>query len=322
MVTIRKWLLILLMVTMILTTNSYAEVDGVKVITTFQYLADDVKNLLCEGDEVHSLVPPGVDPHDYMLTPKDVELLKHADLIISTAHTHFEARISELVSEGEVRAKLIEIPKIPGINLRYIANTNIINYHAITYDLNNYLTFMHTISGELTILRPECKSIYLEKLKNISNDVEKLKNITTHINLVAVGSTPLIQYATEGLGIKVVKYLVVDHEVPPTPNDISQVEKLLSTKSVDLVVITGEGSAADDVLRDLALKYSIPVLNVPSPISPGDTLTKIEGVIMQLSNIAKGSHMVEDYHQYISIISLIVMVIILTIILRGISRWR
>ena len=320
MVTIRKWLLILLMVTMILTTNSYAEVDGVKVITTFQYLADDVKNLLCEGDEVHSLVPPGVDPHDYMLTPKDIELLKHADLIISTAHTHFEARISELVSEGEVRAKLIEIPKIPGINLRYIANTDIINYHAITYDLNNYLILMHTISEELTILRPECKSIYLEKLKNISNEVEKLKNTTTHINLVAVVSTPLIQYVTEGLGIKAVKYLVVDHEVPPTPNDISQVEKLLSTKSVDLVVITDEGSA-DDVLRDLALKYSIPILNVPSPISPGDTLTKIEYVITQLSNITKGSYRVED-HQYISIISIIVMVIILTIILRGTSRWR
>jgi len=319
-VTIRKWLLILLMVTMILTTNSYAEVDGVKVITTFQYLADDVKNLLCEGDEVHSLVPPGVDPHDYMLTPKDIELLKHADLIISTAHTHFEARISELVSEGEVRAKLIEIPKIPGINLRYIANTDIINYHAITYDLNNYLILMHTISEELTILRPECKSIYLEKLKNISNEVEKLKNTTTHINLVAVVSTPLIQYVTEGLGIKAVKYLVVDHEVPPTPNDISQVEKLLSTKSVDLVVITDEGSA-DDVLRDLALKYSIPILNVPSPISPGDTLTKIEYVITQLSNITKGSYRVED-HQYISIISIIVMVIILTIILRGTSRWR
>ncbi|MEL9998366.1 MAG: zinc ABC transporter substrate-binding protein [Sulfolobales archaeon] len=319
---ISKWLPLLLM-TMILTTNLHAEVGGVKVVTTFQYLADDVKNLLCEGDEVYSLVPPGVDPHDYMLTPKDVELLKHADIIISTAHTHFEARISELIREGEVRAKLIEIPKIQGIELRYIAGTNIINYHAITYDINNYLILMRTISEELTTLRPECRSVYSERLRNISNTVEGLKNFTTHINLVAVGSTPLTQYVVEGLGIKVIKYLVVDHEVPPTPNDVSQVEKLLSTKSVDLVVITSEGSAADDVLRDLALKYSIPILNIPSPISPGDTLTKVESVIKQLSNISKEGYQVIDYYQqYILVISIIVLVMILAIVLRGVSRWR
>ncbi|MEM3892849.1 MAG: hypothetical protein QXR12_02735, partial [Thermofilum sp.] len=50
-------------------------VGGLRIAVTFPSLYEDVKALLCEGDTVVSIAPPGVDPHEYQLSPKDVELL-------------------------------------------------------------------------------------------------------------------------------------------------------------------------------------------------------------------------------------------------------
>ena len=65
-------------------------------MVSFPNLAYDVGLLACEDDRIVSLAPAGSDPHEYQLTPEDVELLRRADLIISTGHVPFEARIKEL----------------------------------------------------------------------------------------------------------------------------------------------------------------------------------------------------------------------------------
>ncbi|MEM1703052.1 MAG: zinc ABC transporter substrate-binding protein, partial [Zestosphaera sp.] len=106
---------------------------GITIVVTFPNLADDVNLIMCDSDRVYSLLPPSIDPHDYSLTPADVKLLEQADLIISTAHTHFELRISELRDQGVIKAVVIEIPKVSGIKLLQNPSTGLPNLHMPIY---------------------------------------------------------------------------------------------------------------------------------------------------------------------------------------------
>ncbi len=302
-----------------------ASSQGVVVVTTFQYLADDVRQLICSGDRVYSLVPIGVDPHEYVLTPKDVELLRNSDLIISTSHTHMERKIYELRLNNELNASVIEIPKLPNINLRYIAGTNVINYHAVTYDPDNYIVLMKSVAGELSKLRPECSNTYEKNLNEVVRYVENLKKevIITN-NLTAVGSSSIVQYAVEWLGVRIITNLVVDPEASPTPGDISYVEKILSSRSVNIAIITDGKSHLDNVLSELALKHSIPLLKVPSPIAPGSTNVKLETVVNRFKDVrVVGADISsEGYHQGLTIAITLIALIILMFALRRMGTWK
>lgn len=302
-----------------------ANAHGVRVVTTFQYLADDVGLLLCSGDEVYSIVPVGVDPHEYSLTPKDVEFLKTSDLIISTSHTHLESKIYELVISGELNSSLIEVPKLPKMNIRYVSNTSVVNYHAVTYDPDNYIIFMETIAGELSRLRPECSSTYMGNLNKVVKRVEKVKEaVKLNNNLTVVGSSPLTQYAVEWLGMKVITYLVVDPEVPPAPSDISYVEKVLSSRLAVMAVIVDGDSALDRALSEAAVKYSIPVLKIPSPIAPGSTIDKLETIINNYRNLTLKASDVYGGGDYLglTLLTMLASIIILTYALRRVSTWK
>ena len=90
---------------------------GLYIVVTFPNLKYDVELITCKDDTVVWIAPPGVDPHSYQLTPKNVIDLKKADVIISSAHVPFELEIRDLVQRGEIKGILIEIPRIPDIKI-------------------------------------------------------------------------------------------------------------------------------------------------------------------------------------------------------------
>ncbi|MEM1881108.1 MAG: zinc ABC transporter substrate-binding protein [Sulfolobales archaeon] len=320
----RQYLTILMIVVFSTIQVVSANTNGVRVATTFQYLADDVSLLLCSGDEAYSIVPVGADPHEYSLTPKDVEFLKTSHIIISTSHTHLERRIYELIISGELNSSLIEVPKLPKVNIRYIPNTNIVNYHAVTYDPDNYIILMETIARELSRLRPECSSTYMENLNKVVKHVEKIKKAVELNNLTAVGSSPLTQYAVEWLGVKVITYLVIDPEAPPTPSDISHVEKVLSNRLATMAVVVDSDSAIDRALNEIAVKYSIPILKIPSPIAPGSTIDKLETIISNYRNLTLKTADIYEREDYMGLTLLMTLtsIIILMYALRRVSTWK
>jgi len=95
-----KKLVVYIVLTIVLMTSLLPVVvhseDQVVVVVTFSYLKPDVERLLCNG-VVYAIAQVGVDPHEYQLKPSDIDVLKNADIIVSTAHTHFELDIREHV---------------------------------------------------------------------------------------------------------------------------------------------------------------------------------------------------------------------------------
>lgn len=289
---------ILATVVILMATINSATLNGLTIVTTFSNIADDVRLLTCGNDTVYSIVPAGVDPHDYQLTPKDLEMLSNADIIVSTAHTSFELKIAELIRSGYLKATLLEIPKLAGVKLLKIPGSNVINYHAVLYDPDNYLAFVKELVNLTTSMRPECRDEYLAKLENITKAINEVKDDNLgRFRFKGVGSTPLTQYAVSWLGIEIKAILVKDLELPPTPADLINVEELIKGSSIDVAIVTDFGGTADKALTDIASKYSVPVVKVPQYTAPGDTVSKMKMVVSQVKGLHNVSRMTNPANQ-------------------------
>lgn len=309
---------ILTIIIVLMASMNNVILDGLTIVTTFSNIADDVKLLVCSNDLVYSIVPAGVDPHEYQLTPKDLEVLSNADIIVSTAHTPFELKIGELIESGYLKATLLEIPKLAGLKLLKIPNTNMVNYHAVLYDPDNYLAFIRELINLTTSMRPECRDEYLTKLESITKAINEVKgNNLDRFKCNSVGSTPLVQYAVSWLGINVTAVLIKDLELPPTPADLINVEELIKSGSIDVVIVTEAGSTADKALTDIAGKYSVPVIRIPSYTAPGDTISKIKMTVSEVAGLHRASsaqYLISSNEILISVIMLVAVVVILAVI--------
>jgi len=264
--------------------NVTTSTRGLTIIVTFSNLVYDVKPILCSSDSVEAIVPPGVDPHSYQLTPSDLEKIRKADLVISTGHAPFEVKLRSLVP----RDKLVEIPRIEGIKLLSNPDTGQPNYHMPIYEPHNYITFIDYVAHRLAELRPSCANHYLSAAKDIENRVEELIEKAPKLNLSAVGSTPPVQYPVEWLGIHVKLLLSPEEGVPPTPEILERARSLLSRGSIAVVMVRGNEPATllDARLESMARQLGAPVLRVPAPFLPGSIPSKLQLVVKEVSRLA------------------------------------
>ncbi len=263
-------------------------IRGVHIVVSFPNLVEDLKPLLCSSDDITYIAPPGSDPHEYSLTPNNVDDLKRADIIISTAHAPFEVRIRELRDQGVISGVLVEIPRIPGIVIKKNPLLGTPNYHMPIYDPDNYIVFINYIVEILSKLNPGCSSYYHEKAIAIINQIESIKRKTPHLNLSAVADTPVTQYAVEWTGIRIEYLVVKEHGVEVTPNDLAKIDKALAENTVDLVVVTYPIKTRYSMwLIQHAKTYGKPILYVLTPTSLKPVYAKLENISIQVREIVK-----------------------------------
>lgn len=260
---------------------------GIRIVVTFTYLRHDVEMVKCGNDVVEAIVPPTVDPHEYELTPTDVEKLLKADLIISTKHAHFELEIEEIVKTGEIKAELLEIPSVEGMKFLENPATGLINIHEIIYDPDNYLAYMEALVNKLKELNPSHSSVYEAKLKDVISKVEDIKKKAPKLNVTALATTPIVQYAVEWMGIKV-KYLILkESDVPASPHELMIIDDVARRGGIGLVVtVESEREEVNEKAEEIARAYNIPVVKVPSPIFTEGMLKAIEMTVDRLKEEA------------------------------------
>lgn len=290
---IMKTMAILLPVIMVLSTPLLAIPfqqatgdNGLYIVASFPNIARDVELLAAPGDHVEYLAPPGVDPHTYSLRSSDLDRLRKADIIVSTAHTGFEASIRELVESGELGGVLVEIPSIPGIRIAENPVTGRPNYHMPIYDPYNYILFIKYLRDVMSSLRPSMKQYYYEKACEVIESVMEMINATPRFNASVVIEKPYMQYALEWTGARIEYMLVKEEGAPPTPIDVAEIENAVKTHRVGLVAVTEPASTTTaSKLIDLAGKHGVPIVFVPAPARPESMMDKIERVSEQLREV-------------------------------------
>ena len=256
---------------------------GLYIVVTFPNLKYDIELITCKDDVVVWMAPPGVDPHSYQLTPKNIIDLKKADVIISSAHVPFELKIRELVQRGEIRGILVEIPRIPGIKILKNPATNEFNFHMPIYDPYNYEVFLRYVTSILSQLRPDRAKEYEENFNKVLKEIDYILEKTPRLNVTVVIDAPPLQYAISWLGVNVKYVLIKEHGVPATPKDIDRIESAMASGEIKLVAVQNPPpSLASVILHDMAQKYGIPIIYVPPPSLTNSTLTKLRYISRQV----------------------------------------
>lgn len=325
---IRRGLLVLILLLALLSTQislkALMDAKGVKVIVTFPYMLEDVRSLLCEGDEVESLAPLGVDPHEYQLKPDDVDRLSRANIIVSTAHTSFEIRIRELVQQGEIRAVLIEITDIENLSLLINPSTGQANLHGVLLHGDNYIRFVRHLSEILATVRPECSSIYRDRVRQIENRIAVLSSDKPLQGFKAVIDVPVLQYVSVWLGADVEAILMAEHEVPVMPQDIARVEDTLKKYRDRAIIVALEGSPALDLLQSFSLKYSAKMVILPNPITSSNSiiryLEEVKSIVKSPQTIIETEPMFGLSHVAVVLIALALIATLMILWIR-VRRW-
>src|SRR5579862_1704984 len=80
----------------------------VRVLTTIFPLYDFARQIGDSNVDVRNLLPPGVDPHEYALSPRDVETVANADLLIANGSGLDSFMTAALEHSGASRLRLVD----------------------------------------------------------------------------------------------------------------------------------------------------------------------------------------------------------------------
>ncbi len=239
---------------------------ALNVVTTFPSLKEDVR-LIAPNDSIYAI--PALS-HDYELTPKDVEMIKKADIVISTSHTHFESRIAEMKERGEIKGVLFEIPKIKGIVFLKYPESGKINPHMPIYDPHNYEVFIMALAEELQKLNPS--ENYIERAEKVCREIEDIVNKTEKLNGTALVDYPYAQYAVTWMGLKVVGIVF---GAPTTPKTF---------KRVDYLVLTRNSTKSESLLENVECSK---VIYIDSPFVKKSILKKLKDIEVKEKTVKK-----------------------------------
>ena len=102
--------------------NNLEAASPIRVIATTTVVADLVEQVGGDLVVVESLMADGVDPHSYRATPRDIDRLVRADLIVANG-LHLEGKLAELLERiGRKRPFLAVGNAVPKDELLSIGN--------------------------------------------------------------------------------------------------------------------------------------------------------------------------------------------------------
>ena len=78
------------------------------IVATTSILADGIQKLVGDQADVVSLMPPGVDPHLYKASVRDLDLLTQADLVVYHG-LYLEGKMTEIFEKLALSQPLIDV---------------------------------------------------------------------------------------------------------------------------------------------------------------------------------------------------------------------
>jgi len=225
------------------------------VIASISPLAEIVKEVFSDSVEVVYIVPPGADPHQYQLTPEQIELIKKADVVVTVnGHLPAEQKMKQLKEEGTISAAVLFAEDYAKYGFRFLPERwydNKNNPHGVWLDPHNALAIAKATAEALSKRYPQKRELYEKQYEKFETKVlaivEAYKVLAE--NATAVIEMPSQQYALEWLGVKAVASIKPEAEMPAKSVD----EMLGITKTVEFIAYS---SKSPESLKSAAIELS------------------------------------------------------------------
>jgi manganese/zinc/iron transport system substrate-binding protein len=242
----------------LLAAVSAAPADGISVVATTGMVADLVRGVGGNRVEVHQLMGPGVDPHQYRPTAGDASRLAKADAVVLNG-LNLEARMGELFARigkrgGKVFAVTDSIPRAR--LLKTAGSRDAVDPH-VWFDAGLWADAVGAVVDGLSQVDPDGIGEYLRngealRARLLELDLwlrERAGELAPH-RRVLVTSHDAFGYFGRAYGFEVVGLQGASTVSEASLADVSELTRFLGRRGVKAVFV--ETSVNSDALRRAA----------------------------------------------------------------------
>jgi manganese/zinc/iron transport system substrate-binding protein len=165
--------------------------DKLQITCTTGMIADAVQNVVGDRAAVVALMGVGVDPHLYKATPKDLALLRQADMVFYNG-LHLEGKMAEILEKfGKQKTVL---PVAEGIKKENLIQVNANTYDPhIWFDVALWSQIIDFIYRKVSEKDPKNADFYRQNAEKYTAELQKLhQNIKAQIAQVPENQRVLI----------------------------------------------------------------------------------------------------------------------------------
>jgi len=224
--------------------------DGVQVVATFSIVADIASNIAGPDAQMHSIVPLGVDPHEYTPLAADIEATTRADIVffnglnMEVGDGWFDALI-DTADKSVDSEQVVEVSV--GVEPMYLSDADgsehEINPHAFL-DPNVGMIYAENIRDGLSAIDPKNAADYeartdeyLNTLKKIDEEYREKFAEIPDAHRVLVTSENAYQYMAERYGITTGYIWAIDTDEQGSPEQITSLVSLIRERDVPAVFV-------------------------------------------------------------------------------------
>ncbi len=151
------------------------ENEKIRVVTTIGMITDIVKNVGGDKVEVIGMMGPGVDPHLYKPTPKDIDRLNSAHIIFYNG-LHLESKMGDLLERLSGKTKAVAVSESIDKNLILTPPEFDGQYDPhIWFDISLWIETVEVVRDTLVEYDPESQATYTTKTDQYINKLNALQ---------------------------------------------------------------------------------------------------------------------------------------------------
>jgi ABC-type Zn uptake system ZnuABC Zn-binding protein ZnuA len=233
----------------------------IKVVATASMIADMADQIAGELITMECIVPIGADPHIYEATPKDVQLVAKADIVLKNGLT-FEGWLNELIENSGTQAEVITVSQgIEPIASQVYKNAT--DPHA-WMDATLGIKYVDNITEALIRLDPKHADTYRQNAANYvrilqetdAYILEQIKKIPSGKRIL-VTSHDAFQYYGRRYGIQLESILGTSTDADVQTSDILRLNKVIKESQIPALFV--ESTINPKILEQLARDNKIKI---------------------------------------------------------------
>jgi zinc transport system substrate-binding protein len=283
-----KFLIAISALALVLAGCSSAEstkTSGIKVVAAFYPLEFVAKTIGGDLITIENMTPPGVEPHDLELTPKQIISLDNADLLLYISG--FQPALEEAATQS-APADSLDIFTVSGLNLLGVtedghsdgdevhAAEELVSDPHVWLDPKRLILIANAVAAKLAQVDPDNSENYeVNRVAFVSElvalDVKFASGLASCERRLIVTSHAAFGYLADGYNLKQEAIAGLSPESEPTPNRLNEIG--IEAKKDGTTTIFFETLASPKVAQTLAddLNISAAVLDPLEGISAGKT---------------------------------------------------
>ncbi len=242
-----------------------AETDNrLKIVTTIAPLYSFTKNIAGDSVVLENLLPSGVGPHEYSLSPEDARKIADADMLIKNGAGLEEWMNKMIGSANEFRAdsqELVLVDTSEGVNI-------IDNDPHIWLSLRNAVIQVMNIKAALVEADPghadeyeKNAADYIKRLEDLDREITESVNRWRTKELITFHSA--FSYFAKDYGLKQSAVIEGPPEAQPSPSHIAEIMDIIQRAGTRVIFSEPDAShkIMDSIAGDLVLRiYSLDTL--------------------------------------------------------------